>query len=118
MTTFHKPPEYLTVKEYIFDIPHIPFSSDGDGYIVALSGYEAVLRDVQEASHRMARHYVRAKDSEDDLVMYRREKERHDLLHRQLEAMSDDICTRFGLVPGEIRRDVLLLRDKRSCGLM
>jgi len=118
MTTFHKPPEYLTVKEYIYDIPHIPFSSDADGYIVALSGYEAVLRDAQEASHRMARHYRYAKSDEDDLIMYRVEKERYDLLYRQLDAMSADMRGRFGICENDIHRDVNLLRDKRSCGLM
>lgn len=118
MTTYHKPPEYLTVKEYIYDIAKIPFQCGDDGYIADLTGYEAVLRDVQDASHDMSRHYGRAKDSEDDFKMYRREKERHDLLHRQLEAMEAIIRARYGLDHEQIHRDVNLLRDKRSCGVI
>lgn len=118
MTTYHKPPEYLTVKEYIFDIAKLPFQCGDDGYIADLTGYEAVLRDVQEASHDMSIHYGRAKDSEDDFKMYRRAKERHDLLHRNLERIEAGICGRYGLDHDQIHRDVNLLRDKRSCGLM
>ena len=118
MTTYHKPREFLTMKEYLLALSDIPFQCAEDGYIGDLSGYDAVLRDMQAASHEMSYWRRRREDYPEAAGKYRDEKERCNLLADVLAGMSATMCERYGLTPEQVDRDSYLLRDKRQVGLI
>ena len=106
------------MKEYLLALADLRFQSAEDGYIGDLSGYDAVLRDMQNAGQEMTYWRRHREDYPEAVGKYRDEKARRDLLADILADMSKTICDRYGLTPEQVDRDAYLLRDKRQVGLI